>query len=57
MTHKDGGWRPDVGMELYGGNEIWDHGIGPHEINVAEVDGEIEFPEELKEDLAQLDDE
>lgn len=55
MTHKDGGWRPDVGMESFGGLELWDHGIGPHEINAAEVDGKIEFPEELKEGLGQLD--
>lgn len=57
MTHQDGGWRPDLGLESYGGNEIWDHGIGPHEINAAEVDGEITFPAELKEGLAQLDEE
>ena len=57
MTHKDGGWRPNLGMESYGGHDVWDHGIGPHEINDGEVDGKIEFPEELKEGLAELDDE
>jgi hypothetical protein len=44
-------------MGDYGGHEVWDHGIGPHEINDAEVDGKIEFPAELKAGLARLDDE
>ena len=57
MTHQDRGWRPDLGLEEYGGNELWDHGIGPHEINAGEVDGDIEFPAELKEGLSTLDEE
>lgn len=56
MTHKDGGWRPDLGMEKYGGHEIWDHGIGPHQINAGETEGNIEFPEELEDAIAELDD-
>lgn len=56
MTHKDGGWRPDLGLETFGGSELWDHGIGPHEINAGEVDGKIEFPQELKDAFAELDD-
>ncbi|WP_227357466.1 hypothetical protein [Haladaptatus salinisoli] len=56
MTHKDSGWRPSVGFETYGGHEIWDHGTGPHEINHGEVDGEIEFPEELERLIEELED-
>ncbi|WP_435178437.1 hypothetical protein [Halorussus sp. AFM4] len=56
MAHRDVGWRPDLGLEEYGGHELWDHGIGPHEVNAAEVDGEIQFPAELKEGLSTLDD-
>jgi hypothetical protein len=41
MTHKDSGWRPHLAMHTYEGFEIWDHNVGPHQINVGEVDGEI----------------
>lgn len=46
MTHKDSGWRPHLGLQPYKGLELWDHDIGPHEINVGEVDGEITFEDE-----------
>ncbi|WP_458210009.1 hypothetical protein [Haladaptatus sp. NG-SE-30] len=46
MSHKDGGWRPDVGLETYAGFELWDHGIGPHEINDGEVDGDVSFDDD-----------
>lgn len=42
MAHKDSGWRPKVGLETYGGYEIWDHGVGPHEINEGVTDGEVD---------------
>ena len=51
MTHHDSGWRPKGAVETYNGFEVWDHGVFPHELNIAEVDGEIEFDEELLEDL------
>lgn len=40
MTHDDSGWRPRIGLETYKGHELWDHMIGPHEINTAEAGGE-----------------
>lgn len=46
MTHQDSGWRPTCAMESYSGFEMWDHCIGPHQINDAEVDGEISFDDE-----------
>lgn len=55
MTHKDAGWRPDLGLEEYGGDELWDHGIGPHELNDGQVEEDFEFPAELKEGLVTLD--
>lgn len=48
MVHDDSGWRPKGG-ESYKGYQIWEYDIGAHEINNGEVDGDIEFPEELKE--------
>lgn len=57
MTHQDGGWRPDLGVEKYRGGEVWDHDIGPHQLNDGQVEEELEFPAELKEGLSQLDDE
>jgi hypothetical protein len=45
MTHRDSGWRPDVGLDSYKGKELWDHGIGPHEVN----DGNRE-PEDAADD-------
>lgn len=41
MTHKDSGWRPHLAMDTYKGYEMWDHDIGPHQINVGNVEGEI----------------
>ncbi|MFB6302828.1 MAG: hypothetical protein ABEH78_08215 [Haloferacaceae archaeon] len=43
MAHYDGGWRPRGATETYNGFEVWDHGIGPHELNHGEVDGDISF--------------
>lgn len=43
MGHKDSGWRPHLGMETYKGYEVWDHEVGPHEINDGECDCGIEF--------------
>lgn len=48
MTHHDSGWRPTPAMETYDGFDVWDHNVGPHEINDGEVDGDIQF-EELEE--------
>lgn len=56
MSHKDTGWRPHLGMETYKGHEMWDHDIGPHQINDGEVDGEIEL-EELLGGIDEIDDE
>lgn len=43
MAHQDSGWRPEPALETYNGFEVWDQGIGPHEFNEGEVDGEIAF--------------
>jgi len=43
MAHYDSGWRPKGATETYNGFEVWDHGIGPHELNQGEVDGDISF--------------
>lgn len=43
MSHKDSGWRPKGAMESYKGMEVFDHGVGPHEVNEGEVDGDISF--------------
>jgi len=43
MAHKDTGWRPDGAMDAYGGYEVWEYNLGPHEINDAEIDGDIDF--------------
>lgn len=54
MTHHDSGWRPDLGLETYNGYEVWDHGIAPHEINLGEVDGTVEFDWEALAEAADL---
>ena len=33
MAHEDSGWRPEGATELYGGFEVWDHGVWPNEFN------------------------
>lgn len=45
MAHKDTGWRPDGSMDAYGGYEVWEYNIGPHEMNDGVVDGDIDFDE------------
>lgn len=50
MAHYDTGWRPKGATHNYNGYEVWDHGIGPHEVNQGQVDGEILFDDlELEE--------
>lgn len=41
-------WRPDPDLDSKHGREVWTH-IGPHEINDGEVDGDIEFDDEVLE--------
>lgn len=36
-------------MDAFGGYEIWEYNVGPHEINEGEVDGEIDFGEYLED--------
>ncbi|WP_168219981.1 hypothetical protein [Salarchaeum sp. JOR-1] len=38
MAHDDGGFRADGMMMQYKGEEVWDHEVGPQEINNGEVD-------------------
>jgi len=45
MAHKDSGWRPDGAMDAFGDYEVWEYNLGPHEINDAEIDGDIDFDE------------
>ncbi len=42
-------------MEKKRGREVWDH-RGPHEINDGEIDGEIEFDDEVLEGFRDEDD-
>jgi hypothetical protein len=49
MTHKDSGWRPNLAMDTYKGFEIWDHDVGPHEINAGEVDGDVDVDSDTDE--------
>ena len=51
MTHRDSGWRPDVGLDTYDGFELWDHDMGPHQMNDGELDVEVEFPDEILDAL------
>lgn len=30
-------------MEAYGGYEVWEYNVGPHQKNEGEVDGDIDF--------------
>ena len=43
MVNRDSGWRPDGAMDAYGGYEVLEYNVGPHQINEGEVDGEITF--------------
>lgn len=51
MTEKDTGWEPKgTGME-YKGDEVWDHEIGPHQINDGDTEDESEtLAERLADD-------
>lgn len=44
--HKKTHWRPKPGLDEKHGHEAWTH-TGPHEINDGEVDGDIEFDDEV----------
>lgn len=33
-------------MHTYKGLEIWDHDVGPHEINAGEVEGDVDADEQ-----------
>lgn len=50
MAHKDSGWRPDGAMDAFGDYEVWEYNLGPHQINPAEIDGEIDFAAHGDED-------
>lgn len=50
MVNRDSGWRPDGAMDAFGGYEIWEYNVGPHEINDGEVDGEIDYSPYLEGD-------
>ena len=43
MVNRDTGWRPKGAMEAYGGYEVWEYNVGPHQKNDGEVDGDIDF--------------
>lgn len=49
MVNRDSGWRPKGAMDAFGGYEIWEYNVGPHEINDGEVDGEIDFDPYVEE--------
>lgn len=44
MTHTN--WRPDPGLSSKRGRDVWDH-TAPHDVNDGEVDGEVEFSDEV----------
>lgn len=46
MAHDDGGFRADGMMMHYKGEEVWDHEIGPQEVNNGEVDPEDLYDED-----------
>lgn len=46
MAKKDTGWRPKGGIHPYRGREVWEYELGPHEVNVGELDGDVAIPEE-----------
>lgn len=55
MGHRDTDWEPTC-VEGYNGYMIWDHDLGPHQINDGEIDGDIEFDRDEDGDLV-FDDE
>ena len=50
----DSDWRPSPGLDSKRKREVWDH-RGPHEISDGEVDGEIEFDDEVLEGFGDDD--
>ncbi|WP_254545762.1 hypothetical protein [Halomarina pelagica] len=53
MTHEDSGWRPTLGVNTYDGHAIWDHGVGPYEVNCGCVDPEGEGDDAGEDDAAE----
>ena len=49
MQHNHTDWRPDVGLEEVNGYETWTH-TAPHQINEAEVDGDIDLSDVIDDD-------
>lgn len=45
MPHRKTDWRSNLGMESYKGLELWEYGIGSHQKNDGEVDGDIDLEE------------
>ena len=43
MSHHDSGWRPQGVTDFHNGFEVHDHGIWPNEVNVAQVNGDVDF--------------
>jgi hypothetical protein len=56
MGHRDTDWRPTC-VESYNGYMIWDHDVGPHQLNDGEVDGNIEFERDEDGNFVFEDDE
>jgi hypothetical protein len=56
MGHRDTDWRPTC-VEGYNGYMIWDHDVGPHQLNDGEVDGDIEFERDEDGNFVFEDDE
>ncbi|WP_436344274.1 hypothetical protein [Natronorubrum sp. FCH18a] len=54
MTHTN--WRPNPTLDTKRGKEVWDH-RAPHDINDGEIDGEIEFSDEVLEGFRDDEDE
>lgn len=50
MSHHDSGWRPKGAVETHNGFEVFDHRVGPHEVNGGETDGEVSFEDDGSED-------
>lgn len=50
----DSDWRPSPGLDSKHGREVWDH-RGPHQLNDAEVDGDIDFEDEVLEGFVDDD--
>lgn len=52
MTHVD--WRPEPKLDRKRDREVWDH-EAPHRINTGEVDGDVEFSDEVLEGFRDED--